>query len=223
MGQYTIMLNNATKQLIATNKIDLRQHESLVDKLVFIVAYQYNDEIDLKDFAVTLEWLDPTSVPHTDVLVKEEDVYKKDYQRYFLPVESPLNRYAGDVEIKLVFTKVDYETKKRYKLESNTTHITISTIKDYYAVMPNESFDAINDTIDKLKAQVDALTAAADIYDRTKADNHMVEDGTGKVYLTANGVKIGDGLNLASVDVPDYDDDDDGVIDITGKYPVVNL
>lgn len=223
MGKYIIKMINSTKQLVATNRINLRQHESLVDKIVFVVEYMYAEDIDLRDFNVALEWLDPTRVAHVDILEKEEEVYKENYQRYFIPVESPINRYAGDIEMKLVFTKVDYETSTRYKLESDTAIVPISTIKDYYAVLPNESFDAISDTIDRLQAMSDQLSADAELFFETKADNHMIDEN-GQLYLTAHGEKIGNGLNVVTPGtIDDEDGDENGVINLDDVYNDVEL
>lgn len=223
MGQYTILLNNATKQLIATNRINLRQHENIVDKLTFVVPFQYTESIDLRKFNVVLEWLDPTNVAHMDVLEKEEEIYKDNYQRYFLPVESPLNRFAGDIEMKLVFTMVDYETSKRYKLETDTIIVPIMSIKDYYAVMPSESFDAINDTIDELRAISDKLTADAQLFYDTKGDD-LGFDEEGTLHLTAHGEIIGQGVDVATPGTEDDEDEShDGIINADEIYKEIKL
>lgn len=218
MGQYTLLMNNATKQLVCTQKISLRQHESLVDKIVFVVPFMYTEEIDLRDFSVVMEWLDPTGIAHMDILEKEEEIYKEKYQRYFLPIESPINRYAGDVELKLVFTYADSSTKKRYKLETRTTMLTIESIKDYYAVMPNESFDALNDKIDELKALADQINASAEIYNAIKADNHRINED-GDLVLTSGGVDIGTPVSVVTPGtIDDIDQSHDGVINLDDVY-----
>lgn len=223
MGKYTVLMNNVTKRLVTTNKINLRQHESLVDKLFFICEFQYSEDIDLREFQCVLEWLDPTNVAHVDVLEQEEEIYKEKYQRYSLPIESPLNRYAGDIEVKLVFTKVDYETGKRYKLESDTTIIEIKSIKDYYAVLPNESFDAINDSIDKLKALTDELSSSAELYDKIKADNIGINED-GDVQLLSHSEFIGDAISVATPGtIDDEDGNKNGVIDLNYIYDDVIL
>lgn len=219
MGLYTILMNNSTKQLIATNKIRLHQHEAIRDKLCFVIDFDYSPIADLRDFQVVVEWLDPTNVAHVDILEKEEEIYKEKYQRYFLPVKSPINRYAGEIELKLVFTKTDYETTRRYKLESEPITVEISTIKDYYAVLPNESFDGIADMISQLQAQTDALTAAADVYDKSKADSITLDQKTNELQLTARGEKIGEAVVIDLIDEKDKELDKldgkvDGVIDL---------
>lgn len=221
MGQYTILLNNSTKQLVATNKIALCQHESLVDKLTFIVPFQYTEDIDLRNYVCTLYWKnDSVNVAHVDVLEQEEEVYKDAYQRYFLPINSPINRYAGDIEMYLVFTHNDYETKKRYKMETFPISITIDTIKDYYEIIPNESFNAIDDRMDELQSKIDMLTTAADIYDKTKADSLTLDQTTNELQLTSHGDKIGEPVVLDLIDESDKKLDEldqnsnDGVIDL---------
>lgn len=223
MGKYTILMNNKNKRLIATSKINLRQHESLVDKFEFVIPYAYSDEIDLREFQVALYWIDPVGVVHMDILEKEAEIYKEEYQRYFLPVTSPLNKYAGEIEMKLVFTMVDYETETRYKLETDSIIVEIKTIKDYYSVIPNESFSYVEDKVDELKAIADQMNADAEVYFNTKADNHRINDD-GQLVLMANGkILENTGVDVATVEVPDDDDTIDGVIDISGKYDEVLL
>lgn len=214
---FSILMNNATKTLRVTNRINLRQHENLVDKIVFIVPFQYNDDVDLRQFNVTAEWLDPTRVAHVDLLVPEEDVYKETFQRYFFPVTSPINRYAGEIELKLVFTMTDFETGNRYKLETDSVNFEIMSIKDYYAVLPNESFDAINDFIDKLKAQSEEVVAAAEIYNERKADNIMVNEENSTLQLVSNGKPIGNEVDVMLPSTKDdFDGENDGIINVDG-------
>lgn len=223
MGQYVIKMNNSTKQLICTNKINLRQYESLVDKLSFLVEYQYTEDIDLRDFSVQLRWIDPSNVAHVDLLEKEEDIYKENFQRYFLPVESPLSRYAGEIKMYLVFTYADEETKKRYKLESEEIYIEISNVKDYYAVMPNESFDYIDQKVDELKAMVEQLNASVEIFEKTKADNIAINED-GDLQLQANSEFIGNAVAVVTPGtIDDVDSIHDGVINLDEVYEEVSL
>lgn len=223
MGEYTILMKNATKELVATNKIRLCQHESLVDKLVYLVDFDYFGT-DLRDFVCTLYWVDPSRVVHMDVLDKDEEIYKEHFLKYFLPATSPLNKFAGDIEMKLVFTKVDYETEKKYKLETVPVVITIDSIADYYSVIPDESFSYVDDKVAELKAIADRIEASALLYEETKADNHMIDEN-GQLVLMANGqVLEGTAVDVATVEKPDDEDEyEDGVLDITGKYEEVLL
>lgn len=222
MGYFKILMK-PNKMLIVTNKINLRQHETMVDKIRFTIPINYSDDINLSDFDVVFEWLDPTNVVHIDTLVKDESYSEEGFMSYLLPVTSPINRYAGDIEGKLVFTYTDYETSTRYKLDTESVIITISTIRDYYAVLPDESFDGISNAISELRAQTDAFIAAAELYDKSKADNHIITED-GELWLTSHGERIGTGVNVAVVEQPDEgDDNEDGVIDISGKYTEVTL
>ncbi|CAJ0592205.1 unnamed protein product [Cylicocyclus nassatus] len=183
-------------------------------------SYYYSERSRIyRDFEVQLQWLDPTNVAHVDILEKEDDVYKEDYQRYSLPVTSPLNRYAGEIEMKLVFTMVDYENQKKYKLESDTICVEIATIKDYYAVMPDESFSYIDDKVSELKAIADQMNADAQVFMETKADNITLNQTTNELQLTALDKKIGDPVVIDLIDEADKELDEldgkvDGVIDL---------
>lgn len=217
MSYFTIKMN-AVKQLIVTNMINLCQHDSFIDKVQFIIPYIYN-EFDLREFTATLTYVDSANIAHAEILEPQEDLYKEDYIQYFLPVTSQLSKSAGDIEVRLIFTKTDGEKQVNYVLQTLTAIIPIVPIKDFYRVVPDESLDFVSKSVLKIQQAVDELNKTAEIYNETKADNHIVDENTGKVFLTANGVKIGDGLDLASVEVSDGDDDAvDGVISIIGRY-----
>lgn len=218
MGQFTILMNNGTKALKITNSIRLHRFEELVDKLVFIVEYQYSDDIDLRDFNVEFRWVDATGVAHVDMLEKEEEIYKDKYQRYFLPVTSTLNRYIGDNEGYLVFSFTDLETSKVYILKTDPVIIPILSVPDYYQVIPSESLDAISTAVNEIVIKAAELEAAAELYEQTKADNIGFTDD-GDVQLKSHGEFIGDAISVA---VPGTSDDEDeyrdGVVDLDQIY-----
>lgn len=65
-----------------------------------------------------------------------------------------------------------------------------------------------NEIINKLTAEIDSLNA-------TKADNIIVDEETNKMQLTANGVPIGDTVDLCSCGIKSFEVDDEDNITVT--------
>lgn len=211
------------KILKVTNKINLLQRESMVDKITFLTAQKYKEDIDLSTFDARVEYIDPNNVAHVEILTADEELYKENYIRYNLPVTSELSKYPGTIQLKLVFTKEDSATDTIYILRSTDTEIEVLEAKDYFAWVDDDSLTAIDNRILELQNLIAEVENIANVYDAIKADNIALNDD-GSVQLKANGEFIGDALDLAVVEKPDDTDlDDDGIIDITGKYTTVNL
>lgn len=188
---YTIVMQN-TKELVKTVETNLYQRENLVDKIQFLIPEQYED-IKLADFTATLKYADPNLVAHAEILQLDEELYKG-YLRYVLPIDTSLTEYAGDIEIRITFSKTDLEAKKQYVLHTGTTVVSIQTVKDYYTFVPDESLEFVDQKIGELDAKISALEAIATTYDQKKADNITYDEN--KIQLTANGEKIGNAITI---------------------------
>lgn len=188
---YTIVMQN-TKELVKTVETNLYQRENLVDKIQFLIPEQYED-IKLADFTATLKYADPNLVAHAEILQLDEELYKG-YLRYVLPIDTSLTEYAGDIEIRITFSKTDLEAKKQYVLHTGTTVVSIQTVKDYYTFVPDESLEFVDQKIGELDAKISALEAIATTYDQKKADNITYDEN--KIQLTSNGEKIGNAITI---------------------------
>ena len=92
---YTILMQN-DKTLVATSRTVLRQYESLVDKIQFILPQTYEGiNLFTGDYRIVLKYVDQSNVPHMVFLTKEEELYKENYIRCVLPVGIELTRFAG--------------------------------------------------------------------------------------------------------------------------------
>ena len=110
---YTIIMNKQ-KELIVTEKTYLYQRENLADKIQFLIPPEYND-LSLTDFTAVLKYVDQGNVAHAETLTKDDELYKGKI-RYTLPIDTSLTRFAGDISIRITFSKVDMDTKKQYVL-----------------------------------------------------------------------------------------------------------
>ena len=120
--------------------------------------------------------MDQANVPHAEILKKDAELYKE-HIRYVLPVDTELTQYAGDITIRLTFTKTDMEARKVFVVHTGELVIKISPLKDYYSFVPDESLEFVDQIVSDLQNKISALDKIADIYDKTKADNIQIKNG----------------------------------------------
>ena len=197
---YTIIMD-ANKQLVTTIKQVLYQRENLVDKIQILIP-QYYQDIDLSDWIAVLKYVDQANIPHAETLTKDSDIYKNRI-RFYLPVDTELTKYSGDITIRITLTKIDMNSKTQYVLHTGETTITISPLKDYYSFVPDESLEFVDQLIGNLEAKIEATEKIAEIYDTKKADNITYEDS--RLQLTSNGQRIGDAIIIVGGDTPGGD------------------
>lgn len=197
---------NDDKSLTATVVTTLYQREKLADKIQILIPPNYG-ELDLNEFTATLKYVDQANVPHAEILKKDAELYKE-HIRYVLPVDTELTQYAGDITIRLTFTKTDMEEKKVFVVHTGELVIKISPLKDYYSFVPDESLEFVDQIVSDLQNKISALDKIADIYDKTKADNIQIKNGK-TLQLLSNHIPIGD-----EVTVIGEDQDDGGSFDM---------
>lgn len=217
---YTILVNN-DNTLTTSVKERIMQRSKLVDSLHFLVEPIYK-EFDMSDFTVLLEYILPISKEYkTEILIKSDELYKNKLE-YKVPFDTELTKEAGEIEVKLTFSKVDLDEEGndiQYVRKVSSTSITIVPLESWCSIIPDKALESIDQRIIKTDAQIKALLETQETAMKTKADNIIIDEESGDVYLTANGNKIGNGLRLANVTVSDDDDLIDGIVDITNKYP----
>ena len=197
---FTIIMD-VNKQLITTINHVLYQREYLVDKVQILIPQFYQD-IDLSDWIAVLKYVDQANIPHAETLTKDSDIYKNRI-RFYLPVDTELTKYSGDITIRITLTKIDMNSKIQYVLHTGESTITISPLKDYYSFVPDESLEFVDQLIGNLEAKIEATEKIAEIYDMKKADNITYEES--KLQLTSNGQKIGDAITLVGGGTPGGD------------------
>lgn len=190
---YTIIMNE-DKSLTATHKTTIYQREKLVDKIQFLFPQKYND-LNLSECTAILKYLDQSNIPHAEILQKDEELYKN-HLRYVLPIDTDLTSFAGDIEIRITFSKIDMEQQKQYVFHTGAYVLTVNSLKDYYSFVPDESLEFVDQLVGNLEAKLESVDKIATAYDTEKADNITYEDN--KIQLTSNGNKIGDAITIIS-------------------------
>lgn len=197
---YTILVNQDNTMTTSVRE-RIMQRSKLVDYLHFLVNPIYKD-LDISDFTVVMEYILPISREYkSEELVKSDNLYK-DMLEYKLPFDTDLTKEAGNIEVKLTFSKVDLDVDGndiQYVRKISSTTITIVPIEAWCNIIPDKALDAIDQRIIKTDAQIKALEEMNNITATTKADNIVLDEETNDIYLTADGVKIGDAINISDL------------------------
>lgn len=208
---YTILMKE-DKSLVATSRSILRQYESLVDKIQFIIPKMYGDlDFSTGDYQIVLKYVDQANIPHTVFLEKGEELYKENYINCILPVGIELTKFAGDITMYISVMDVNIEDETKVEvLHTNGITISITPLDDIYGFAPNESFQKMDQEILKLQVAIKANTILAEAIDQNKADDLSYEDNT--LSLMANGKKIGTSHVLdqqKEIDIVEFGDHED--------------
>ena len=210
---YTILVND-DNTLTTSVRERIMQRSKLVDSLHFLVSPTYK-ELDMTDFTVTMEYILPVSKEYvSEVLVKSEELYKEMLE-YKLPFNTDLTKEAGEIEVKLTFSKVDLDedgNNIQYVRKISATSITIIPVESWCDIIPDKALDAIDQRIIKTDAQIKALIEANEITRLEKADNLVLDNENKELYLTAEGNQIGDKVKLSDLGNEIVQSSDEGLI-----------
>lgn len=197
---YTILVTNSN-ELVTTVKERIMQRSKLVDNLHFLVDPKYKD-VDMTDFAVTLEYVLPVSREYkTENLVKADALYKEMLE-YRLPFDTNLTKEAGKIEIQLTFTKASLDADgnaiQQVRKTSKAT-INIIPITAWSDIIADSALGALDQRLIMVDAMINAFDDMIQCIDNTKADNIIYNEDENYIQLTSNGSPIGDKIALKSV------------------------
>ena len=156
---YTILVND-NNELVTTVKERIMQRSKLVDDLHFLVAPTYKN-IDMSDFAVTMEYVLPISREYkTENLVKSDELYKEKLE-YKLPFDTCLTKEHGKVEVQLTFTKVALNAEGKSIQQVRKTSpavITIVPISAWSDMIADSALTALDQRILQTQAMIEAAS-----------------------------------------------------------------
>lgn len=197
---YTILVTDSN-ELVTTVKERIMQRSKLVDNLHFLVDPKYKD-VDMTDFAVTLEYVLPVSREYkTENLVKADALYKEMLE-YRLPFDTNLTKEAGKIEIQLTFVKASLDADgnaiQQVRKTSKAT-INIIPITAWSDIIADSALGALDQRLIMVDAMINAFDDMIQCIDNTKADNIIYNEDENYIQLTSNGSPIGDKIALKSV------------------------
>lgn len=210
MGMYTFLMNN-DKNLVATERINIYQREKLADKMQFIFPKTYED-IDLTsdNTSIILKYADQERVAQSEYLVKDSELYKDNYVRCELPIDTNITRLAGNLTLHVTIIQIDADAKETKVLHTSEIVLTVLPLKDMYVNVTDKSLEILDQKIIELQASIEAANALNESIDANKADDISYEDNT--LQLMSNGQKIGTSHvldQLSEFDVVTFDDAED--------------
>lgn len=196
---YTILINS-DNELVHTIKERIMCRSKLVDSLHFLTEPTYK-ETDMTPFTVTLEYRLPISKEyHIEILDRSENLYKEMLE-YKLPFDTTLTKEAGDIELQLTFTNAEMQVDgsvTQYVRKTEKTTITINSIEAWADMIPDKVLTSLDQRLLKQDAAMKELADIISAIDDQKADDISLENN--HLQLTANGEKIGEGVDLNAVE-----------------------
>lgn len=196
---YTILINS-DNELVHTIKERIMCRSKLVDSLHFLTEPTYK-ETDMTLFTVTLEYRLPISKEyHIEILDRSEDMYKGMLE-YKLPFDTTLTKEAGDIEMQLTFTNAEMlvdGSVTQYVRKTEKTTLTITPIEAWADMIPDKVLTSLDQRLLKQDAAMKELADIISAIDDQKADDISLENN--HLQLTANGEKIGEGVDLNAVE-----------------------
>lgn len=140
---YTILMD-CNKSLITPKRIILYQGESLMDSLKFLIPKDYNGT-DLSDFEVKMQYMIPGNVGCNESLVKSDEEYNETHLCYYLPIDSKITQYAGDITLSLIIYKYDSLQKKKFQLHTGKITLSVKPTEAFYQFADGDDSSGFDD------------------------------------------------------------------------------
>ena len=170
-----------------------------------------DEEIDLtnKNVSIILKYVDQEGNAQSEFLVKDDELYKDNYVRCELPIDTNITKFAGNITLHLTIIYLDVENQINQVMHSSETILTISPLKDMYVNINDKSLEILDQKIIELQASIEAANILNESIDKNKADDLSYEDNT--LQLMSNGKKIGTPQTLDQLnefEIVNFDSDD---------------
>lgn len=196
--------DNAIVRTEATSAIV--EKSNAVDSIRFITPKLYNDEYEMANYDVILEYVTPITKRNSIIqLVLTDDNYKDDYLLYTLPTTqatTALTAETGELEFSLTFIQaeldVDGNTVERVRNSANNGTIKIVPITSWFNAS-KEALAELTAMYVENKKVAEALAEVASIINANKADDIRLDENDKSLYLTANNVKVGTEIDLETL------------------------
>ena len=153
--------------------------------------------------------MDQEGNAQSEFLVKDDELYKDNYVRCELPIDTNITKFAGNITLHLTIIYLDVENQINQVMHSSETILTISPLKDMYVNINDKSLEILDQKIIELQASIEAANILNESIDKNKADDLSYEDNT--LQLMSNGKKIGTPQTLDQLnefDIINFDSDD---------------
>lgn len=188
---YTILIN-PDNTVTHSVRQRIMQRSSNVDSLRILVEPEYvnkhNETFDMRDFIFVMEYKTPVSGKYVPVFIQPSEELYKGRIEYIHPFTTKMTAYAGELEVKFQFMKLDMlpdGTKvERSRLIDSST-ITILSAKEWADYIPDTDLDSLVQIALTLQSRAEYVESLANSFNMTKADNLELDAENNKLYLKA--------------------------------------
>lgn len=132
---------DAQKHLICTTNATIYQNECGVDAISFLLPLKY-DELDIGECVVAIEYVDPMSVTHVEVLEKDAEIYRDQYYRYTFGIDSDFTKVGGKINFVIEIVKGEGDGKQVLRISSGI--VTIEKWEDYMQYLPDDNLSPMD-------------------------------------------------------------------------------
>lgn len=188
---YTILINE-DHSFTHTNKKKIMYRSTGIDTVRFLVNQKYND-LDMRTANVVLEYVTPVNRSYGVVVLTPSAELYKNRVEYLLPIDLKFTSEIGDLEFTINFSRLNMneegflEQVRPIGYTSIKIHDTVRW-SDYIA---SSNLDNIAQIMLTNQSMLEQQKVYAEMLAYEKADNIAKDAETNEIYLTSNGVEIG--------------------------------
>lgn len=188
---YTILINE-DHSFTHTNKKKIMYRSTGIDTVRFLVNQKYND-LDMRTANVVLEYVTPVNRSYGVVVLTPSAELYKNRVEYLLPIDLKFTSEIGDLEFTINFSRLNMneegflEQVRPIGYTSIKIHDTVRW-SDYIA---SSNLDNIAQIMLTNQSMLEQQKVYAEMLAYEKADNIAKDEETNEIYLTSNGVEIG--------------------------------
>lgn len=189
---YTILINE-DHSFTHTNIKRIMYRSNMIDSIRFLVNPMYND-LDMEKANVVLQYVTPVSRTYGAIVLKKSVERYKNRVEFILPIDISLTSEAGDLELTINFSyliKNEDGTFTEQVRPIGYTSIKIHDTVRWSDYITDAKLDNIAQIMLTQQSLLEQQKVYAEMIAYEKADNIAKDEKTNEIYLTSNGVEIG--------------------------------
>lgn len=211
-----VILVKYNKTPIISKNTRIYQGENLIDILDIYVQENFGSYV-ISDFSVSLIYVDPGNIMHTELLEAVDDTEqdKTGYIKYRLPLTTELTKLAGNIRMYFSMVSVDDETTEQIVLHTDEVKLKIETFGEHYVFVPDSGMNAIDQKILEVHNEINKTKAMQEQFNK-EVPNDLALDVNDRIHLMRDKKVIGNGVEVVVPMRIDhvYDETNDGVINV---------
>lgn len=189
---YTILINE-DHSFTHTNKKRILLRSNEIDKIRFLVKPVYGD-LDMTKCNAVLEYVTPISRKYDVIVLKPSAELYKNRVEFILPIDTRFTSEVGNLELTVNFSYLSMNSDGTFKQQVRPIGYTSLLIEDtvhWSDYIASSSLDNIAQIMLTNQSMLEEMKAQAELIAYGKADNIAKDEETNEIYLTSNGVEIG--------------------------------